>query len=256
MPFAGDIHYRKYSQGEGGKSPLLLIHGAGGSYLHWPPDIRRLTGENTLAFDLPGHGNSGGDGEATVQAYAQTVVTFLDEMEMDQVVLTGHSMGSAIAQWLCLDQPERVRGLILVGAGAKLRVHPDILQFSSSATTFPKVVSLVMKWSFSPQAPERLVELAGERMACIPPAVAHNDFLACDDFDVRDRVDQIQQPALVICGSEDQMTPPRFSEYLVETLPKARLEIIPDAGHMVMLEKPETVARLIKGFLDEIHSDE
>lgn len=256
MPFAGDIYYRKYSQGEGGKSPLVLIHGAGGSYLHWPPDIRRLTGENTLALDLPGHGNSGGDGKETIQAYSQAVLAFLDEMDIDQVVLTGHSMGSAIAQWLCLDQPERIRGLILVGAGAKLRVHPDILQFSNSATTFPKVVSLVMKWSFSPQAPERLVELAGERMASIPPLVARNDFLACDDFDVRDRVDEIQQPALVICGSEDQMTPPRFSEYLVETLPKARLEIIPDAGHMVMLEKPETVARLIKGFLDEIHSYE
>lgn len=256
MPFAGDIHYRKYSQGAGDKSSLVLVHGAGGSYLHWPPDIRYLIGENTLALDLPGHGNSGGDGEATIRAYAQAVVTFLDEMEINQVVLTGHSMGSAIAQWLCLDHPERVNGLILVGAGAKLRVHPDIIQLASSETTFPKLVSLVMKWAFSPQADQRLVELAGERMASVPSAVVHNDFLACDAFDVRDRVDQIQQPALVICGSEDQMTPPRFSEFLAERLPNARLEIIPDAGHMVMLEKPDTVARLIRGFLDEIHSDD
>ena len=81
------------------------------------------------------------------------------------------------------------------------------------------------------------------------------DFKACDAFDVRNELQEIQQPALVICGEGDQMMPVRFSEYLVDKLLMARLEIVPHAGHMVMLEQPEIVAELIKNFLNEIHSD-
>ena len=254
MPFAGNIHYRKYSCSERDKTPLILIHGAGGSYLHWPTEIRRMGGENILAIDLPGHGNSGGEGEQTIKAYSETVLSFFDEMGLDQPTIVGHSMGSAIAQLLCLNHPERVQRLILIGAGAMFRVHPDILRLSTSEITFPEVVSMVMDWVFSSQTPKRLVELAGERMAQVPPAVVHNDFLACKAFDIRDQVREIQQPVLVICGSEDQMTPVRFSQFLMEELPAARLEIIPNAGHMVMLEQPEMVANLIREFIEELES--
>ena len=211
-----------------------------------------MSGGETLAIDLPGHGNSGGEGEHTIAAYAQAVLSFFDELGLDQPNIIGHSMGSAIAQWLCLNHPKRVQGLILIGAGARLRVHPDILRLSTSETTFPEVVSMVMDWAFSSQTPNRLVDLAGERMAQIPPAVVHNDFLACNAFDIRDQVKEIQQPVLVICGSEDQMTPVRFSQFLIEELPAAHLEIIPNAGHMVMLEQPEIVANLIKEFIEEL----
>jgi pimeloyl-ACP methyl ester carboxylesterase len=68
-------------------------------------------------------------------------------------------------------------------------------------------------------------------------------------------VKEIQKPALVICGSEDQMTPVRFSQFLVEELPAARLKIIPSAGHMVMLEQPEIVANLIGEFIEELDSE-
>jgi pimeloyl-ACP methyl ester carboxylesterase len=115
-----------------------------------------MSGENTLAIDLPGHGNSGGEGEQTIDEYAQTVLSLLGEIGLDQPIIVGHSMGSAIAQWLCLNHPERVQGLILIGAGARLRVHPDILRLSTSETTFPEVVSLVMDWAFSSQTPKRI----------------------------------------------------------------------------------------------------
>ena len=86
--------------------------------------------------------------------------------------------------------------------------------------------------------------------------VVHKDFLACKAFDDRERLNEIQQPALIICGSEDKMTPVRFSQFLIDDLPDARLEIIPNAGHMVMLEQPANVAALIKKFLEEMRSSE
>ncbi len=255
MPFAGKIHYRKYSGGEEDKTPLILIHGAGGSYLHWPSEIRRMSGESILVIDLPGHGASPGEGKEVIDAYASDVIGFMDDLGIDQAVITGHSMGSAIAQMLSLDYPERVKALILIGTGAKLRVHPKLIQFCSSESTYPEAVSQVMEWAFNPQADQRLVELAGERMADTSHEVVHKDFLACDAFDIRDRVKDINQPMLVICGSEDQMTPVRFSQFLVEELPEAHLEIIPNAGHMVMLELPEIVANLIREFIEELDSE-
>ena len=256
MPFSGEIHYRKYSGGEEDKTPLILIHGAGGSYLHWPSEIRRLSGESILAIDLPGHGASTGDGKEVIDAYARDVIGFMDDLDINQAVITGHSMGSAIAQMLSLDYPERIKALILIGSGAKLRVDPKLIHYCSSESTYPEAVSQVMEWAFSSQADQRLVELAGERMADTSHKVVHKDFLACNAFDIRDRVKDIQQPVLVICGSEDQMTPVRFSQFLIEELPAAYLEIVPKAGHMVMLEQPEIVATLIKGFIEELDSDE
>ena len=256
MPYAGELHYRRSARASEGKTQLVLIHGAGGTYLHWPAEIRHLAGEDILAIDLPGHGASEGEGKETIDAYAGSVLEFMDYMDIGQAVIAGHSMGSAIAQRLSLDSPERVRGLILIGAGAKLRVHPKLVEYCSSERTYPEAVSLVVKWAFSQQADERLVELAGQRMAEMPTSVMLADFLACDAFDLLNEVQEIQQPAMVICGEDDQMTPVRFSEYLVDKLTVARLEIVPNAGHMVMLEQPEIVAQLIKGFLDEINSDE
>ena len=163
-------------------------------------------------------------------------------------------MGSAIAQRMSLDYPDRVKGLILVGAGAKLGVHPQLIEDCSSADTYPKVVLQILEWSFSQQADEKLVRQAGERMKEISLSVLLADLKSCNAFDMRDHIGEIKQPTLIICGEDDQMTPIRFSQYLSENIYGSRLEIIPGAGHMVMLEKPEIVARLIDDFMDEIYT--
>ncbi len=253
MQFAGDVHYRRSTKSISGKTPLLLIHGAGGSHLHWPAEIRRLVGEDIFAIDLPGHGASHGEGKDTIAAYAADVLGFMDNLGISQVVIAGHSMGSAIAQRLCVDFPERVRSLILVGAGAKLSVYPELIEFCRKESTYPQAVSLVVKWSFSPNADRRLVKLAQERMSAVPAPVLLADFTACNSFDVRDQLSEIDKLTLAICGAEDKMTPPRFSQFLVEHISHARLAIVPNAGHMVMLERPKVVAAIIKGFLEEVN---
>lgn len=256
MPFSGGIHYRRAGRTNSGRVPLILIHGAGGSHLYWPPEIRHLDGEDIIAVDLPGHGASEGSGKKTIAAYARKVIGFMDALNIEKGVIAGHSMGGAVAQRLSLDNPERVKALILIGTGAKLRVHGKLFQFCRDENTYPQAVSLITEWAFSPQADHRLVELAGERMEELPASVLLDDFTACDDFDVRDQVEQIEQPTLIICGEEDRMTPVRFSEYLEQNLSRSRLEIIPEAGHMVMLEQPEMVAKLINDFLTEVNSGE
>jgi pimeloyl-ACP methyl ester carboxylesterase len=109
----------------------------------------------------------------------------------------------------------------------------------------------VMKFAFSPRASARLVELAARRMLETSPAVLHADFLACDAFDEMSRVDQINKPTLIICGSDDQMTPIKYAQFLAYKIEGAVLEIIPGGGHMVMLEKPGEVAAALQIFLAE-----
>jgi pimeloyl-ACP methyl ester carboxylesterase len=161
-------------------------------------------------------------------------------------------MGSAIALTLALDQPEHVLGLGLLGGGARLRVAPLLLESATSPTTFHNAVAQIVSWSFSPHAPEGLTRLAAERMADTRPSVLHGDFLACDGFDVISRLQEVRCPTLVLCGADDRMTKPRYSQFLAENIPAARLEIIPEAGHMVMLEQPQAVASALLDFLDGI----
>jgi pimeloyl-ACP methyl ester carboxylesterase len=188
----------------------------------------------------------------TVAGYAQAVLDWLQAVELPRAVFVGHSMGSAIVLRLALDHPERVLGLGLAGAGARLRVHPDILNNLASESTFLSAVKMVIEWAFSPQAAPRLVESAAKRMAETRPSVLHGDFLACDTFDVREQIAEIRQPALVICGADDFLTPPRYAQFLADRMPAARLVIVPNTGHMVMLEQPQAFTAALLSFLEGI----
>ena len=76
--------------------------------------------------------------------------------------------------------------------------------------------------------------------------------MACDAFDATEGLSRVTVPTLILCGAEDRMTPPKLSEYLQANIPGATLEIVPRAGHMLMLEQPEYVAGLLERFLDSI----
>lgn len=232
---------------------LVLIHGAGGTHLHWPHELRRMTGEVVYSIDLPGHGGSGGNVAESVEAYAQGVTEWLDDKDLEVVVLVGHSMGGAIAMMIALEAPQRVRGLVLVGSGARLRVHPQILALTENESLYRKATELVTQWAFSEYADGRMMELAQKRMVEVPAEVVHGDFVACDHFDIMKRLGEISIPTLILCGSADQLTPVKYSHYLAENIPHARLVVIENAGHMVMLEKPLEVVKHIQQFLQTLN---
>lgn len=188
----------------------------------------------------------------SINTYTLSLIDWLDAIDLHSAILIGHSMGGAIALALALDYPGRVLGLGLVGAGARLRVAPELLEQASNQTTFLNAVSFVIRRSFSPGAPTRLTELAARRMAETRSSVLYGDFLACDEFDIRDRLEEIRQPTLIVCGTDDQMTPVRQAQFLVSGIPNSMLKLIPNAGHMVMLEQPQMVAAAISEFVGAI----
>ncbi len=253
MPLAADIYYHLYAEKEESRRPpVVLIHGAGGTHLYWPPEIRRMPGNRVLALDLPGHGKSIGRGYQSIHSYAQVVLEWLEAVGIHSAVFVGHSMGSAIAITLALDHSTQVMALGLIGGGARLRVAPALLDGASSQTTFHRTVETIVSCSFSDKVPARLIELAARRMAETRPSVLHGDFLACDAFDEMDRISQIHKPTLIVCGNDDRMTPLRYSRFLAENISNAVFKSVPDSGHMVMLEKPQAVAKILLDFLSLI----
>jgi pimeloyl-ACP methyl ester carboxylesterase len=250
MPQWNDLYYQLHQKGE--QPPVVLIHGAGGTHLFWPPEIRRLPAAAVYSLDLPGHGKSSGCGLQSISSNAQVLLEWVDALELNRAVFVGHSMGGAIALQFALENPTRVLGLGLFSTAARLPVNPDLMELTSTSTTYPTAVEKLISWSFSPETPERLQELAHKRMLETRATVLHGDFLACSEFDLVPRLGEISPPALVLCGAGDKMTPLRQSQFLTAELPQARLEVIEAAGHMVMLERPHAVAQVLMSFLGEI----
>lgn len=250
MPVANGLYYFTYQSQGSDVPPVVLIHGAGGTHLYWPPQIRRLPGYRMFALDLPGHGRSRSDrGCQSIGEYAQYILSWLTTVGLHRAIFIGHSMGSAIALNLAINSPDQVLGLVLVGGGVKLPVNAALLEEASHSATYPRAVEMVVRWSFGPEVTDNLIALANRTMMETRQSVFYGDLLACNAFDVTEDVNQVRCPTLVICGEQDKMTTARSNQYLASQIPDARLELIADAGHMVMLERPNIVTSLLRNFL-------
>lgn len=252
MPIAAGLYYFVHGKELEDRPPVLLLHGAGGAHLNWPPQIRRLPGQRIYTLDLPGHGKSEGVGKQDVKEYSRAVYEFMKALRLSNAVVVGFSMGSAIAISIALQYRKRVAALGLIGSGAKLRVAPSILEMSANPVSFQATVESVIENSYSTGADAHLKELAQQQMAETRPTVLYGDFLACDAFSEMERVAKIKVPTLLICGSADRMTPPNRSEYLHEQIENSRLHIVEGAGHMVMSEQPDEVTNLLNDFINEV----
>jgi len=242
MKSAAGIAFSEWGKA-GGQPALVLVHGSGGSPLDWPTCLRRLAGTHVIALDLPGHGSSTLPGRDRVEEYAADVAQLLQTLELGPCLLAGHSLGGAIVLHLALDYPQLVAGLVLVGTGARLRVHPDIFAQISESTE--AVADLLSGWEYAPHASAQLRESTRRQLVRSGAEVLSGDYRACDRFDIMADLPRIGVPVLVMVGEEDRLTPVKFSRFLVEHLPRAKLAVIPDAGHMVALEQYEAVCGLV-----------
>ncbi|MFQ5420580.1 MAG: alpha/beta fold hydrolase [Anaerolineae bacterium] len=226
---------------------LLLIHGAGGTHLTWPLELRRFAEAVVITLDLPGHGRSQPPARTDITDYADDVAAVIDALQLENVIVVGHSMGGAIAQTLALRHRDKVAGLVLIGAGARLPVSDAIL--GQALTDFPAAVAFITRYSWAKNTPSALVADGREIMLNTDPTVLYGDFVACNRFNVMERLPQIRVPTLVIAGTDDKMTPHKFGRYLADHISQANLLTLDGAGHMMMLEQPGPVTAAIAVFL-------
>lgn len=253
MPYlkleAQRIYYTRPTHNPG-RPALVLIHGAGGSRLDWPKAVQRLPGVSVYNFDLPGHGRSDLPGREHITAYGQTVLALLKALDLTQVVLVGHSMGGAIAQQVALQQPPGLSGLVLIGTAARLRVAPQLLQTTDS--DLETAVAFILEHAAGPMLPPELRAQGRERLLENDADVLRGDFLACNNFDLRNQVANIKLPALVISSTNDRMVPLQFARQLSDALPQSELIVLPKAGHFQQLEQPQAVAQAMRAFITRL----
>lgn len=242
------LFYFEYRVSTSEVPPLLLIHGAGGQHVHWPPSIRRLGGVQTFAPDLPGHGKSRGKGHDTMAAYAWDLLALMEALDVPRFIAVGHSMGGGIAQQLALDAQDRVAGLVLLATGMTLPVSERILD--NVLDDPDSVIDFVIKYAYSLDAEEDLRQLGRQAMKTIDPAVLDADYRACSAFDMRGKLGDLTCPALIIGAEKDKMSPPAFQQELAEALVDAEYVLLEGSGHMIPVEYPEAVAYIISDWLD------
>jgi pimeloyl-ACP methyl ester carboxylesterase len=242
------LFYSDSSTGEE-RTTLLLIHGAGGSSLVWPPELREMAGARVIAPDLPGHGQSEPPGRRAIPQYAAVVESLAGALGVKNVVLAGHSMGGATALWLALSGKLRVRGLVLIGTSMRMPVGDVLL--GGAINSLDRAADFIVEHGFAAAAEENR-ELIRRQILDAGETVTFGDFLACSRFDFRKHVGAVDCPALVIIGAADRMIQPRFIEALARELPHGRQVHLQGAGHFVMLERPKETAELVQRFVDEI----
>ncbi|WP_029011131.1 alpha/beta fold hydrolase [Azospirillum halopraeferens] len=237
---------------------VVLIHGAGFDHTVWAMQSRRLAGRGcaVLAVDLPGHGGSGGAPVSGIDALADWTAALLDAAGVERAFLAGHSMGALVALEAAARRPDRAAGVALLGAAERMPVHPDLL--AAALADDPLAGDLVAGWGSGPRAMVgggpvpglALLPLARRLLARARPGVLGVDLAACNAYaGGAAAAAALTCPALLLLGALDRMTPPKAGRALAAQVRDSDVLVLPDTGHMLMLESPEPVAAALATFV-------
>lgn len=221
---------------------VLFIHGAGCTGAVFVAQANAVQG--SIAPNLPGHLRAGSP--ASIGEFADAIEADVRESALQDVVLCGHSMGGAIALEIALRKPAWLRGAVLIGSGARMRVAPAFLD--GLQNDFESTARTIAGYFFLDPAPERVDE-AVSVMRAVGQDQTLRDFRACDAFDALERLGEVAVPLLAISGESDKLMPPKFALALADRVPGARARIIPGAGHFVMVERPAETTDAVAAFL-------
>ncbi len=231
---------------------IILIHGTGGDRDDWRHQLDGpvASTHTVIALELPGHGLSDKPGETDVAKYAQCVESFVACLGLTNVMIVGCSLGSAITQTLALNPKPWLKAIGLVGAGARLRVMPELLKALLDEPD--KALGDLAEYCLSKSASEHQRLKIKQKFLQSDPALIHGDLMACDRFDVAKRIGAVKIPTLIVVGSDDRLTPVKYSKFLNEAIYGAEMTVIENAGHLVMLEQPQAFNRALVAFAAKI----
>ncbi|MDZ7806630.1 MAG: alpha/beta hydrolase [Gracilimonas sp.] len=259
----GDPSIAYIDEGSGEKT-ILLVHGLASNAGFWRYNIEALSeNHRVIAVDLPGYGKSDkGDYEYGMVYYAEQIASFIDRMSLDQVVYVGHSMGGQIGITLAINHPEAIDQLILAAPAGIEKFDAGEGEWLANAlnmegitkATEPQVRANLSinfyKWNpeFEWMVEERVRMAKTDEMKEFSYTVIQS-IKAMIDEPTAGMLGRISQPTTIIYGEYDGLIPNRYLnpgfphavfEKGDELIPRSSLTEIDDAGHMLMIEKPES----------------
>jgi pimeloyl-ACP methyl ester carboxylesterase len=278
-----DLMVRRTPGPAGGDEPALYVHGLGGASTNWTDYAgllaTRLDGE---ALDLPGFGRSGPSPRGySVQEHARVVVSYLQHRGAGPVHLIGNSLGGVVSVLVAAARPDLVRTLTLISPAMpwlRPRLGSDV---AMPLLILPGIGRLAQK-RVDGLPPERraagMIRICFAHPERVPPnrvqeAVADmaarrdmpwagqaftsslrgltRSYLTFGDRSIWARARQIQAPALVVWGTEDKLVPVAAAPRTAAEIPGSRLLVLPDVGHVAMLEAPDTTARATLALIED-----
>ena len=256
----GDVRLTYEVKGDG--EPLLMIHGLGYDRFGWGrlPDLL-AEDLQVVVFDNRGVGDSDvPEGPYAVSQLAADAAAVLDAVGIAAAHVLGVSLGGYIAQELALTYPERLRKLVLASTApggprsvpmpaAGLEAFGRFPTMEREAGLRLMVENSLGKYGVREQ-PELVEQIYAYRLERGPTLAGWQaQAYAGATFDAYDRVPEIRAETLVLQGGADNVVDPRNADLLVELIPKARLELIPDRGHLLVWQEAERLAPIVKEFL-------
>ncbi|WP_372677024.1 alpha/beta fold hydrolase [Desulfosarcina sp.] len=231
---------------------LLFIHGSGQEGRFWQAQVDGLIGvANTIAVDLPGHGNSDGDGFRQVSDFTRSVMDFIGAIDAPAPIPCGLSLGGAIAIDLLIHHGDRLKAGILANTGARLKVLPAIIE--TIQNNYDSHLTGLVKFAVAQtnQTDEGICRgvLATSTAG---PTVTANDFRACDAFDAMPQVAGINAPVLILSAVHDTLTPVKYADWMAANIRGARHVTLDGAGHMSPIERPEAFNQAIWRFVESL----
>jgi pimeloyl-ACP methyl ester carboxylesterase len=252
---------------------IVLSHGVTLSVRTWVKQMESLpeAGFRTVAFDHRGHGASrvGASGHA-LDTLADDMRCVLDGLDLTDAVLVGHSMGGVAAQLFCLRHPDvaahRLAGIVLLSTLSRTAISgnrhlrraleplAELTLDASGAMRARNLGLLIARLGFGKDPQPSHVELTRQMILGCDPVTRKEAPSALLGLDLTRELASIRMRTLVICGTNDVITPPAESRRIARRIPGARLELLPGAGHMLMLERSETVDDLVVHFAHEVQT--
>ena len=252
MPVVNGLYYSFHNGGPPQLPPVVLIHGAGGDHLGWPVQLRRLIGQRVLAPDLSGHGRSEGFACQSITDYSQQIMNFMNALDIYKVILVGHSMGGAVAMQTALQIPHQVLGLGLISTASRLDIVPDLLDDLQAKVPLGSVLHKLHDRLYSPHTDPQMARKGIERLSQVRPTALYADWLACHKFDIESKLNKIKTPTWITVGKEDRLTTIDRVKRLADQLPNNIFNVIPNAGHMVILEQAEPLVQSLSEFINNL----
>jgi pimeloyl-ACP methyl ester carboxylesterase len=262
---------------------LVFAHGFSLDLTTWHYQWTGLSDRfRCVLFDFRSHGRSGPAvrGDLSLSAMAHDLAAVIDAVEgQGRIVVAGHSMGGMSVLQMAESRPDvfagRLAGVVLTGTASAdlLRgamgsvtelLRPRLGSIRQAAERVNRVRRYVVSrpgdlgglaarlTQFGPDASHHVVDHVVALAARAPSAVWTEGLAGLMDMDLRHTVRHVRVPALVIVGEHDRVTPPAAAVELAGELPDGRLEIVPGAGHVPMMERHEEFNRALGAFADEV----
>ncbi|HEY5431730.1 MAG TPA: 3-oxoadipate enol-lactonase [Solirubrobacteraceae bacterium] len=245
-------------------APVLLLGGSLGTTLAmWDAQVPTLSATHrVIRFDHRGHGGSPvPNGPYTIEDLGGDVLAMMDRLGIERASYVGLSIGGMVGQWIAIHAPERIDRLILLctaaylpGATAAYRERAVAVRTAGT----PAVVAdaVVARWftqSYAAAHPD-VAQRYRTMIASIDPEGYAGCCEAIAAMDLRDGLDRITAPTLVIAGAQDPAIGPEHGQAIAQAIPGARFEVMDPAAHLANVERPDVVTTFITGHLDRVRA--